>query len=642
MCGIAGIVDFHGREVRSDHVRAMNNVQRHRGPDGEGIWTAHDSGTSIGLGHRRLAILDLRDCAAQPMHNTRCARDGRALPLVLLFNGEIYNFSELRAELVARGHQFTTEGDSEIILHLYEDSGPRMVERLRGMFAIALWDQHAQQLFCVRDRLGKKPFYYRYANGRFWFASEAKAILADADVPAEVSLPSIRAYLSLGYVPGEASAFEGLRRLKPGHTLTVDRKGVTQHRYWELEYQPKRHVSEDEAVREIRHRLRESTRMRLISDVPLGAFLSGGTDSSAVVALMSEASAHVRTFSIGFQEEAFDELQYARAVAERFGTEHHEFVVRPDAVAIAPTLAWHYGEPFADSSAIPTYYLAKLARGHITVALNGDGGDESFGGYRRYQAHAAAAWYARIPAGARRVIENALNAFPSAASSRSRLYDVQRFIGGGSLAEEVRYASWFGFFSNHASWLHDSFAESTAGEGLDILHRLLASGRALHPVDAAMRTDVSLYLPDDLLVKVDIATMAHGLEARSPLLDHTLMEFVARLPVSVKMRRLQKKYLLRKACRDLVTPEIMSRPKMGFGVPLDRWFRHELGDYARDVLLSRNSRVRDYMKLDAVTRLFNEHQKGLAAHGHRLWALLMLELWHRECLNRRAAALEPR
>jgi asparagine synthase (glutamine-hydrolysing) len=638
MCGIAGIVDFAGRPVTGDRLREMTGTLRHRGPDGEGIWTAHTNGVRVGFGHRRLAILDLRDQAAQPMHNAQCAKAGRAAPLTLVFNGEIYNFRDLRSELVTRGHRFVSETDSEVLIHLYEEHGPDMVSRLRGMFAFAIWDEQNARLFCARDRLGKKPFYYRSDSGRLWFASEPKAILADPAVPALPAAAAIRAFLDLGYVPAELSAFQGLQRLRPGHWLVADRSGVREERYWRLDYLPKTKVSDADAAHELGERLRDSVRSRLVSDVPLGAFLSGGTDSSAVVALMSEASARVKTFSIGFDNQDFNELRYARTVANRYSTDHHELVVRPDAVEIAPKLAWHYGEPYADSSAVPTYYLAEFARRHITVALTGDGGDESFGGYRRYQAHVATNWYRHFPRRARGLIEHALARLPAAASSRSRVYDVHRFIGAASLPDQVRYASWFGFFTLHDSALQPSFVERTPSAGIQMLGAALASGRGLHPADAAMSADVSLYLPDDLLVKVDIATMANGLEARSPLLDHTLMEFVARLPVSMKIRGWKKKYLLREVCRDLVPAEIMSRPKMGFGVPLDAWFRGELQDYLCDIVLSPSSFTREYVRPDAVRGMLEEHACGRAAHGHRLWALLMLELWHRMCLNPRADA----
>ena len=624
MCGIAGIADFEGRPAPAGVVSDGLRLLAHRGPDGHGVWTEGGGDTSVCLGHRRLAVLDLSGAAAQPMHNTACVDAGRASALTLVFNGEIYNFVGLRQELLARGHRFVSHSDSEVLLHLYEESGPDMLERLRGMFALAIWDSAARRLFCARDRVGKKPFYYRYANGRFWFASEPRAILVDPDVPVEAEPDSIGAYLSLGYVPAERSAFRGLHRLLPGHSLTIDRQGLRQRRYWRLEYTPKEDVSMADALDAIRETLIESVRLRLVSDVPLGAFLSGGIDSSLVVALMCRAGIPVKTFSIGFDDPQYDELRYARMVADHYRTEHHEFVVRPDAASVAPTLAWHYGEPYADSSAVPTYYLSRLARQHITVALTGDGGDESFVGYRRYLAHLVARWYRKVPGALRVPLERAVAVLPVASSSHSRLYDAQRFINAASDSDHHRYASWFGFFSDLEAG-HD---------GLRELQAAFESHRALHPIDAAMATDVSLYLPDDLLVKIDIAAMAHGLETRSPLLDHEVMELAARLPVSVKLRGLRPKSLLRALGSSLVPPAVLSRPKTGFGVPLDRWFRDDLVELVNDILLTSTARTHEHVSREAIGSLLADHRDGRAAHGHRLWALLMLEFWYRVCLVR--------
>jgi asparagine synthase (glutamine-hydrolysing) len=596
----------------------------------------------VALGHRRLAVLDLSDCAAQPMHNARCAGAGRATPLVLVFNGEIYNYRELRSGLVARGHHFLSNSDSEVILHLYEETGTECVTALRGMFAFAVWDEQRESLFCARDRVGKKPFYYRHDGGRFWFASEPRAILADPSVPVRVNPTAIHAYLRLGYVPGPGSAFEGLRRLRPAHYAVVSKKGIDERRYWKLDYLPKRELTEEAAVAELREHLRESVRARLVSDVPLGAFLSGGIDSSAVVAMMSAERARIMTFSIGFEDSQYNELPYARRVADLVGTDHHEFVVRPDATDVMPKLAWHYGEPYADSSAVPTYYLAKLARQHITVALNGDGGDESFGGYTRYVANRVALEYQRLPALVRTALEHAVHRFPRNSSSKSFGHRVQRFFGGASLPTHLRYASWFDFFQDAPGLLAPEFAAVDDGTALQPLEAAFAFHPGVNPIDASMAADIETYLPDDLLVKVDIATMAHGLEARSPLLDHVLMEFAARLPVTLKVHGRQKKWLLRRALRGLIPDEILDRPKTGFGVPLDRWLRTQLADSARDLLLSARARGRGYFRPQAIERLLAEHHSGRAAHGHRLWALLMLELWHQTYVDpARVSAAAP-
>jgi asparagine synthase (glutamine-hydrolysing) len=393
-----------------------------------------------------------------------------------------------------------------------------------------------------------------------------------------------------------------------------------------------------DALEELRERLEECVRLRLESDVPLGAFLSGGTDSSLIVALLTKLGVKTKTFSIGFEDTSYNELPYARLVADRYDTDHHEFMVRPELLGIAPNLAWHYGEPYADSSAIPTYELARLASDHITVALNGDGGDETFAGYRRYRAQWAKHSYDQLPKAFRETVGGGFKLLPAATRSRGLLYDFERFFGKSDELRQTQYASWFGFFGDRRADLNPAFAEATDREALAELEDAFSSGGSLHPVDAAMRADVSLYLPDDLLVKVDIATMAHGLEARSPLLDHTLMEFVARLPVEFKLNFFQGKTLLRRVAKGLIPDDILRRKKTGFGVPLDQWFRGEFGNSAREILLASNAHVQEYVDAVTIKRLFDEHCELRAAHGHRLWALYMLEQWKTVCSVRPTVA----
>ena len=629
MCGITAKVNFAGAPIDREWLERACRLIAHRGPDGERI---HLEGAapcaSVALGHRRLRVIDLSPAADQPMQNAGCVAGGRARPLTIIFNGEIYNYRQLRQQLLEGGHRLTSDSDTEVVLHLYEENGAACVRHLRGMFAFAIWDASRQELFVARDRVGKKPLYYRFDGLRFWLASEARAILADPEVPADVDADAVHDYLELGYVPGPGSAAAALRRLPPAHSMTVSSRGVALDRYWELRYEPKRAVPEREAVEQLRCCLKESVALRMIADVPLGAFLSGGIDSSAVVALMHEAGGGPpKTFSIGFEDEAFNELPYARIVASRFATDHHEFVVRPNISALLPTLAWHYSEPFADSSAIPSFYLAEMTKRHVTVALNGDGGDESFAGYRRYRAHLAASRYGRAPEPVRAIVERISKRVP-AASSRSRLYDVKRFLESASMAEADRYASWFGFFPDPAAVVTPAFAEqSRKSQRVGALRSAFQSTAALHPVDQLMLVDVSTYLPDDLLVKVDTATMAYGLEARSPLLDHELMELAARLPVDMKLRGRVHKYALKQAVKDLVPNELLARRKVGFGVPLDRWLKTDLSGFAHDTLLSKEAVQRGYLDERAVRRMLLEHQSGTAVHGQRLWALLMLELW---------------
>jgi asparagine synthase (glutamine-hydrolysing) len=630
MCGIAGLVDFSGGPIDPALLEAMSAAVRHRGPDGERRTIDGVGGVSIGLAHRRLAIIDLSEAAAQPMRNDACVDAGRAAPLTIVFNGEIYNYPALREELLDRGHALTTRSDTEVILHLFEEEGPQCVRRLRGMFALAIWDAAKRRLVCARDRLGKKPLYYRHDGTRFWFASTGQAILRDPRVPDDLQPRAVQAYLALGYVPGALSAHAALRRLPPAHVLVADAQGVRLERYWELPYEPKQRLSDGDAASMLRTLIEDSVRMRLISDVPLGAFLSGGLDSSIVAASMARsAPRRIKTFSIGFEDAAYNELPQARLVAERYDTDHHELVVRPDAVSLIPEIVAHYGEPFADSSALPTYMLAGLVRSEITVALNGDGGDEAFAGYKRHWANAMALRYVSAPLPLRRALEHGVRTLVRAGSARTLAYDVQRFMTGTSRPLAERYAAWFGFFDESA--FTPEFIQATAGDSaVASLREAFDLTSGLDPIDAALSVDVQTYLPDDLLVKVDTASMAHGLEPRSPLLDHVLLEFAATLPVSMKIRGRQGKQLLRRVARDLVPEKILNGPKRGFGVPLDRWFRAGLGQLARDTVADPESPVSDYIKPAVVQRLLAEHQSGRFSHGQRLWALLMLDSWFRE------------
>jgi asparagine synthase (glutamine-hydrolysing) len=638
MCGIAGKLNFDpARPMEREVLERMNAVQAHRGPDDAGVYCQGP----VGLAHRRLSIIDLSPAGHQPMAN----EDGT---IWIVFNGEIYNFQEHRPGLLERGHRLRSRTDTEVILHLYEEHGVGCLALLRGMFAFAIWDGPRRQLFLARDRLGKKPLCYQWDAEAFRFASEAKAILQDPAVPVRPDPEGISVYLTYGYVPGPLSAFHGLRKLPPAHYLICRDGEVNVARYWRLRRDRKRHRPEAEWCEEIRTRLEEAVRLRLISDVPLGAFLSGGIDSSAVVAMMSRASAGpVKTFSIGFDQPEYDELAYARRVAERFGTDHHELVVRPDAVAILPKLTWHYDEPFGDSSAVPTYYVAQLTRQYVTVALNGDAGDENFGGYDRYVANLLAAAFDRWPGAAffRRGVRWGLRLLPRSGRRTGLLARGRRFLEGLTESPERRYARWICHFygARKEELLHPEFC-GRQGED-DALEVLLAAYResdAPDFADATLGVDTALYLPDDLLVKVDIASMAHSLEARSPFLDHEFMEFAATIPSDLKVRGREKKIILKRALQGRLPDEILHRPKMGFGVPLEHWLRHELKDLAHDVLLSSRAQARGYFRADAVRRLLDEHTRGTASWHSLLWTLLMLELWHRTFLDGDGALAEMR
>ena len=628
MCGIAGIADLSGRPIDESLVRRMCTAICHRGPDDEGLLAvpafAADGEPRAVLGNRRLSIIDLAG-GHQPMSN----EDGS---IWTVQNGEIYNFQAVRRRLERNGHHFRTNSDTEVIVHLYEELGPTFVRELDGMFAIAIWDGRAKRLVLARDRFGKKPLVYTERDQRLWFASELQALLTDAAIPREIDLEALDEYLSFMAVPAPLTIYRGVHKLPPAHVLVADATGTTITRYWSLAFTPKRQISEADAADEVKRLFTEAVRKRLISDVPLGAFLSGGVDSSAVVATMAAlTTTAVKTFSIGFDEARYNELPHARRVAERYGCEHHQFQVRPSALEVLPTLVRHYGEPYADSSAIPSFYLAKLTRQHVTVALNGDGGDEIFAGYRWHLAGRLAERWQQVPVPARQFAESFARAItPQSADRRSTATRAMRFLAGASRPRPAQYRAWLCVFTEPQK--RELYAQAI-GPFPDRLAEAFAHTRELDGVDAMLSADVSWYLPTDLLVKMDIATMAHSLEARSPFLDRDLAEFVATLPTSYKVRGRQSKYILKRALTGMVPDENMHRPKQGFAVPLAAWFRGELRDYVRDHLLSERFHSRGLFNRAAVRRLVDDHQQRRGDYAHHLWVLLMLELWFREYLD---------
>src|SRR5262245_51961202 len=534
MCGIAGIVSETGGSFES-RLRPMIDAQAHRGPDDWGVW----SDERCALGHRRLSIIDLSEAGRQPMSNARG-------DIQITFNGEIYNFQQLRRELESHGHRFRTRTDTEAIIYAYEQWGVECLAKLRGMFAFGVWDRRRRRLFLARDRAGKKPLFYAQFGDRFLFASELQGLLAGKDVPREVDPQAIDSYLSYGYVPAPGAAFKGVYKLPPAHYLALDlkRTGFEKRieRYWSLDYGPKLRISEEEACEALREKMTEAVRLRMISDVPLGAFLSGGVDSSVVVGLMARLSgAKIKTFSIGFSEAAYDETAHARRIAERWGTDHHEFIVEPDALSILPKLVRRYGEPYADSSAIPTFYVAQMTHRQVTVALNGDGGDESFAGYERYLANHLAERMRSIP-GAAMAARALSHVIPDSIDQKSRAPRAQRFLAVGSLPMAERYPRWLKTFQDEAKprLYSMDFSGLLNGHGAGSLKALFDGSTPpnspSHPIDAAMAVDIASYLPYDLLVKVDITSMANSLEARSPFLDHEVLEFAARTPHGTKLR----------------------------------------------------------------------------------------------------------
>jgi asparagine synthase (glutamine-hydrolysing) len=634
MCGIAGIVDFDGQPIADGLVRAMCDAICHRGPDEEGV--TQIPATPAGrepravLGNRRLSVIDVAG-GHQPIAN----EDGTVWAVQ---NGEIYNFERLRERLERAGHRFATRSDTEVIVHLYEEHGEAFVRELDGMYAIALWDDRHKRLVLARDRFGKKPVLYAESGGRLWFASEFQALLADAAVKRELDPEALDEYLSFMAIPAPLTIYKGIRKLPPAHVLVRDEKGTRIERYWSLEYTPKHRISERDASSEVRRLLTEAVRKRLISEVPLGAFLSGGVDSSAVVALMATlSSTPVKTFSIGFDDVRFNELPHARRVAERYGCEHHEFEVRPNAVEVMHTLVRHYGEPHADSSAIPSFYLARLTRKHVTVALNGDGGDESFAGYGWHLAGRMAERWQRVPAPARAAAESvARQLAPRSSDRRSPFTRLTRFLSGASRSRPAQYRAWLSVFTPELK--ARLYEPSRQWSGADRLQEVFARTQHLDGVDAMLAADVAWYLPTDLLVKMDIATMANSLEARSPFLDTELCEFVARLPSTLKLHGRESKYLLKRAVADLVPAENMYRRKQGFAVPISSWFRGELRELLADHVLSPRALSRGLFRRDAIQQLFDDHQQGRADHGHHLWVLLMLELWFRTFMDAPAPA----
>lgn len=627
MCGIVGFVGKYSDRSDASILERMNAAIIHRGPDDEGFYVNE----GVALGMRRLSIIDLAS-GQQPIHNADKTK-------WIVFNGEIYNYQDLRKDLEKRGHRFYTNSDTEAIVHLYDDYGADCLEHLRGMFAFAIWDTSNKSLFLARDRVGKKPILYSHQdNGDLIFGSEFQALLQHPDISREVDLEAIDSYMSYLCIPAPQTAFKQIRKLEPGHWLRWTNGAIETKRYWQPDFSRKIKISEEDAIRETTRILRESTKLRMISEVPLGAFLSGGVDSSIVVALMAqESSQPVKTFSIGFEEQDFSELKYAKCVAEHVGAQYNEFIVRPNALDVIPTLVEHYGEPFADSSAIPTYYVSKETRKHVTVALNGDGGDESFAGYERYAAMQIAETYNRMPKALRKIfVENPVNLLPTSELKRSRFRDAKRFIQAANLPKTERYFRWMSTFNRVTKsdlYTKDFAASVSSRNASEYMDQWFAKANGSAILDAALLTDQMTYLPNDLLVKVDIASMANSLEARSPFLDHKLIEFAASLPEALKMRRFQTKTLLKKVAARLVPKEVVYRRKMGFGLPIGKWFRGDMKDFVRSVLLSERSLKRGIVKPEVVERLVNEHINAERDHAFQLWTLLMLELWFQRFID---------
>ncbi|MFC1631287.1 asparagine synthase (glutamine-hydrolyzing) [Candidatus Omnitrophota bacterium] len=646
MCGIAGSCNFSGERVGRRVIERMIKTLLHRGPDDSGIYISAQeypgAPGQAGLGQRRLSIIDLQT-GHQPMSN-------EDQTIWIICNGEIYNFRQLRTGLLKKGHHFKSKSDTEVILHLYEDYGLDCVKELRGMFAFAIWDNRKQRLFLARDRVGQKPLVYHFNGKEFIFASEIKAILQN-ELKKEIDFDAIDYFLSFGYIPSPRSILKGIKKLPPAHILTFEPSGIKIKRYWQLTYQKKK-IAFTEAKQRLKELLTESVRLRLISDVPLGAFLSGGMDSSSVVALISSLSSRpVKTFTIGFEEEDYSELKFAQKVAKRFNTEHREFIVRPNAFEILHKLVWHYNEPFGDSSCIPTYYIAKMTREFVPVALNGDGGDESLAGYERYRGVRIASYLRHLPKPLISLMHLSLKEdkglfvkMTAILMDRFNIRATPRYVEGllkGLLKypdQWKRYISWMSYFQEEQKeYLYDqNFRTQLSNDRSRYILKLVEAQEPRDPVEQAMQLDINSYLPEDLLVKMDIATMANSLEARAPFLDHQFMEFAASLPINFKLKLLNTKYILKVLTQDLLPKEILQRQKWGFGVPLDKWFREELKGFAYETLLDKESIGRGYFRKEYIKTLLDQHSSGKCNHGPCIWSLINLEIWHRIFIDQTA------
>jgi len=635
VCGICGIYHFGGGSADPRALQAMNDLLVHRGPDGEGF---HVDGP-VGLGMRRLAIIDLTT-GDQPHYN-----EDRSVAVVC--NGEIYNYRELRAALVARGHVLRTQSDIEVIAHLYEDHGDDFLQHLRGMFAIALWDAAGQRLIVARDRLGIKPAYYALGDdGTLLFASELKSILGYPGFPRAVDPEALHHYLSLNYVPAPFTLARGVRQLPPGACLVCDRDGPVTRAYWDLRFDADEGPGEDEWARRVRDALDDAVTSHLVCDVPFGAFLSGGIDSSAVVAFMSGAlSDPVQTFSIDFEEESFSEAAYAELVARRFNTAHHVATATPELASLLDTLVWHADDCLADSSMIPVYLVSRFAREAVTMVLTGDGGDEVFAGYPTYNAYWIRKWYRRLPAPVRRqVVRRVVEALPVSHTKVSFDYKARRFVEGAELEAEEAHYWWRAILSESgkSALYTDAWRASLAASATSDLYRAAFDASGVDDALSRMLyVDTRLYLPADMLMKVDRMTMAHGLEARVPFLDHVLVELAARVPSSIKFKRRRQKHILKRALADVLPDAVLRRRKAGFNVPVNAWLAGPLADHARTVLSPDRVRAAGCFRPDAVARLFDEHARRARDNSFILWGLMCFQLWYERFIAADTVAAPP-
>ena len=626
MCGISGIV-YRDREraVRQDDLRRMCQTMVHRGPDDEGFFVDRN----VGLAMRRLNVIDLVT-GHQPIAN----EDGR---IQIVFNGEIYNFPELRVELESKGHKFSTNTDTEAIVHLYEEYGGDCVKKLNGMFAFAIWDGRDRSLFLARDRLGVKPLYYFLDDHALIFGSELKALLAYKEIPREIDLEALDIFLTAEYIPAPLSIFRSIHKLPPGHSLFFRNGKVSTTRYWDLQFNPV-DGSEEDLSESLRELLKDAVRIRLISDVPLGAFLSGGVDSSTVVSLMSEIMDRpVKTFSIGFEDPSYNELQYARLVAEKLGTEHHELTIQPDVVHLVQDLIKYLDEPLADVSVFPTYLVSQLARRHVTVALSGDGGDELFAGYDWYVASKFASYYDQVPAFLRNGwIPQLVDRIPPSAQKKGLTNKLKRFVEGSLLPSSLQHFRWNMFATREKkNCLYSKELQGSVSpfSGYERFIEHFQSTEEADPLWRQQVADIKTYLADDILVKVDRMSMANSLEARSPFLDYRVVEFATGLPSHLKLKGFRTKYLLKRCMASKLPAPILNRKKEGFSIPMKNWLKRELRPLMQDLLSPTRLKRGGFFNAAYVQTLMTEHLAGVANHSHQLWSLMMFEIWQDSYLD---------
>ncbi|PIN80023.1 asparagine synthase (glutamine-hydrolyzing) [Candidatus Woesearchaeota archaeon CG10_big_fil_rev_8_21_14_0_10_30_7] len=607
MCGISGIWEFKN-SVDKNILQKMNKIQQHRGPDDSGTMLTN----RVGLGHQRLSIIDLSPKGKQPMSNENNS-------IWITFNGEIYNFQTLREELTKKGHRFKSDSDTEVIIHGYEEWGVNVVKKLRGMFAFAIWDSNNKIMFLARDRVGKKPLWYYKDKEKLVFASELKSLIQHPEIPRMINKKAISYYLSLGYIPHPISIFENIHKVEPAQAIIINQKEIKKYNYWNYEFKPT-NKSFEQLKKELRTTLSEAIKLRMISDVPLGAFLSGGIDSSIIVALMSRFSDKVKTFSIGFEEQDYNELPDARIIAEKYNTDHKEFIVKPDAIKILPKLAYYYNEPYSDSSAIPSYYLAQITRKHVTVALNGDGGDENFAGYDRYTIDN---FYKKLYF---KKTLSRLSKFIPEFTNKHPLRKLKRVLQIANLDGKEQYYDFLKTFSRQEKtklMLNQELADLPTQ---NIIFDEMQKEKEF--VNQALFADIKYYLPCDLLVKIDIATMANSLEARSPFLDQEVMNLTMQIPWQYKLKGFDKKHILKQTFKDLLPQHTIKKPKWGFGVPLPHWFRNELKEFTHDTINSQEFKNRKLFNTNECNKILEQHTTRKQDNSFKLWNLLCLEQWY--------------